>query len=75
MEYLVFEGPSLKDAMNQMYAMGLQKNMLDQMQIIKRIEEEKKSFFGLKKTKNFKLVVGVFEDRPEIGRASCRERV
>ncbi|NPV02839.1 MAG: hypothetical protein HPY53_15815 [Brevinematales bacterium] len=64
MEYLIFEGPTYKDAMNQMYTMGVQKNMLDQMQIIKKVEEEKKSFFGLKKKKNWKIIVGVFEDKP-----------
>lgn len=63
MEYLVFEGQSYKEAYDQMYLKGYENNILDQMHIIRRVEEEKKSFFGLRKNKNFKIIVGVSRTR------------
>ncbi len=63
MEYLVFQGQSFKEAYDQMYLEGYEKNILDQMHIIRRVEEEKKSFFGLRKNKNFKIIVGVSRNK------------
>ena len=61
MEYITFEGESFGDAMQKMYLTGMKQNILDRMQIIKRFEEEKVSFFGLKKKKHYKIIVNILD--------------
>ncbi len=71
MEYLVFQGQTYKEAYDQMYLEGYEKNILDQMHIIRRVEEEKKSFFGLRKNKNFKIIVGVSRNKKSLKPAAA----
>lgn len=59
LEYITFEGASFREALDQMYAFGAAKNILPMMSIVRRIEEEKKSFLGLKKNKTYKILVSV----------------
>ena len=63
MEYLVFEGKTYQEAFDQMYLVGSQKNILDRMSIVKKVEEERRGFLGFGKRKQCKVIVGVYEKR------------
>jgi flagellar biosynthesis GTPase FlhF len=62
MAYMVFEGETYKEAFEQMYLVGAEQNILSQMSIVKKLEEEKKGFLGLGKKKVCKIIVNVLPE-------------
>ncbi len=62
MAYMVFEGETYKEAFEQMYLVGAEQNILSQMSIVKKVEEEKKGFLGLGKKKICKIIVNVLPE-------------
>lgn len=62
MAYMVFEGETYKEAFEQMYLVGAEQNILSQMSIVKKVEEEKRGFLGLGKKKVCKVIVNVLPE-------------